>query len=192
MANPEHLAKLNQGVKAWNEMQAVLPQGPMVAELQDADLSGKDLSGADLRGAHLQGAKLRGTKFGPGTLLWNANITKADAYQADFSGAWLDNADFTGTDLFEAKFHDANLRGADLSNTDGFLRTEQFAGADLTGAKLPERLKKLYEDLGNVKGISESARKVFLALLAACLYCWLAIATTTDINLTCPPSLVQG
>jgi uncharacterized protein YjbI with pentapeptide repeats len=185
MANPVHVSKLTvEGVKAWNEMQAALgPAGPMVAELQDADLSGKDLSGADLRGARLEGAKLRGTKFGAGTLLWNANITKADAYQADFSDAWLDDADFTGTDLFEAKFRNANLRAADLSNTNGFPRTEQFAGADLTGAKLPERLKTLYDKLENVKGISENARKIFLALLAACLYCWLTIATTTDVNL---------
>ena len=35
----------------------------------------------------------------------------------------------------------------------------------------------------NVKGISESARKIFLAVLAGCLYCWLTIATTTDVNL---------
>ena len=185
MANPNHVSKLTvEGVKAWNEMQAALPKDhPMVAELQDADLSGKDLSGADLRGARLEGANLRRTKFGAGTLLWNAHITRADAYQADFSDAWLDDADFTGTDLFEAKFRNAKLRGADLSNTNGFPRTEQFAGADLTGAKLPERLKTLYDKLENVKGISESARKVFLALLAACLYCWLTIATTTDVNL---------
>ena len=65
----------------------------------------------------------------------------------------------------------------------GGLRTEQLAGADLTGAKLPEQLKKLYDSLENVKGISESARKIFLAVLAGCLYCWLTIATTTDVNL---------
>ena len=63
------------------------------------------------------------------------------------------------------------------------MRTEQLAGADLTGAKLPDDLKTLYDKLENVKGISESARKIFLAVLAACLYCWLTIATTTDVNL---------
>ena len=53
----------------------------------------------------------------------------------------------------------------------------------MTGAKLPEQLKTLYDKLENVKGISESARKIFLAVLAGCLYCWLTIATTTDVNL---------
>jgi len=41
----------------------------------------------------------------------------------------------------------------------------------------------LYNALENVKGISESARKLFLAVLVACLYSWLTIATTTDVNL---------
>ncbi len=41
----------------------------------------------------------------------------------------------------------------------------------------------MYDKLENVKGISESARKIFLAVLAGCLYCWLTIATTTDVNL---------
>ena len=62
-------------------------------------------------------------------------------------------------------------------------RTEQLAGADLTGAKLPEQLKKLYDGLQNVKNLSERARKLFLAALSGCLYSWLTIATTTDINL---------
>jgi hypothetical protein len=69
------------------------------------------------------------------------------------------------------------------SDRHSWWRTEQFAGADLTGAKLPEQLTKLYEGLQNVKDISESARKIFLVVLGACLYCWLTIATTTDLNL---------
>ncbi len=49
--------------------------------------------------------------------------------------------------------------------------------------KLPEELKNLYEALENFRNISESARKLFFAVLAACLYCWLTIATTKDVNL---------
>ena len=44
-------------------------------------------------------------------------------------------------------------------------------------------MAKLYDSLENVNNISESARKLFLAVLAACLYSWLTIATTTDVNL---------
>ncbi len=180
MANPEHLGKLNEGVEAWNHWKA---GRAIFADLNGADLSGKDLSGADLRGANFEGANLRGAKLGSGTLLWNANLSRADLYQANLSGAELQDVNFTGADLFEAKLREANLQGADLTGANGGLQTEQLAGANLTGAKLPEPLKKLYDGLDNVKGISESARKIFLAVLAGCLYCWLTIATTTNVNL---------
>ena len=47
MANPEHLAKLKEGVEAWNqwrnEHRAIYP------DLTNADISHADLTGADLR-----------------------------------------------------------------------------------------------------------------------------------------------
>ena len=171
--------KLNEGVEAWNQSRA---DQDVHADLSEADLAGKDLSGADLRGANLERANLRGAKLGP-ALCCGTPTFEADLYQADLSGADLQDVNFTGADLFEANLREANLQGADLSGATGGLRTEQLAGADLTGAKLPEQLKTLYDKLENVKGISESARKIFLAVLAACLYCWLTIATTTDVNL---------
>lgn len=44
-------------------------------------------------------------------------------------------------------------------------------------------MNDLFKDLKAVGDISESARKLFIAMLAACLYSWLTIATTTDVNL---------
>jgi len=169
MADQAQLSLLQQGARVWNEWKV---ERPIAADLKGADLAGKDLSGADLRGADLEGANLRGAK-----------LAKADLHQADLSGADLQDVGFDGTDLFEAKLREANLQGADLSGAEGGLRTEQLAGANLTGTKLPEQLSKLYDGLENVKGISESARKLFLAVLGACLYSWLTIATTTDVNL---------
>jgi uncharacterized protein YjbI with pentapeptide repeats len=180
MADQRQLSVLLQGAKAWNELKGKLATA---ADLKGADLEGKDLSCADLRGANLEGATLRNARIGPGALLWDANFLKADLYQADLSGADLQEVNFTEADLFEARLREANLQGADLSRANGGLRTEQLAGADLTSTKLPEQLTKLYDGLENVKGISEGARKLFLAVLAACLYCWLTIATTTDVNL---------
>jgi len=180
MANPVHLEKLNEGIEAWNRQQAV---HPLVPNLSTADLAGKDLSGAALVGANFDAANLQGAKLGRGTTLRDANFRHANLSQADLTGADLQGANIAEADLRDANLREANLQGADLSAAVGGLRTEQLAGADLTGAKLPEQLKTLYDKLENVKGISESARKIFLAVLAGCLYCWLTIATTTDVNL---------
>jgi uncharacterized protein YjbI with pentapeptide repeats len=201
MANAGQLETMNKGVSAWNQSRAFFRE--IRADLSGADLEGKDLSGADLNGANLEGANLRYARLCRGTLLRNAslrganlsganlsgaelqvvNLTNADLYGADITGANLQGANFTGAYLCGASLRGANLEGVDLSGVTGGLRTEQLAGADLTGARLPDQLKKLYDGLDNVKGISESARKIFLVVLAACLYCWLTIATTTDVNL---------
>jgi uncharacterized protein YjbI with pentapeptide repeats len=63
VANPEHLAILKQGVKAWNRWRAEHPPTSLdlsEAHLRGADLSGADLSEVDLRGADLSGCLLRG------------------------------------------------------------------------------------------------------------------------------------
>ncbi len=58
MANQEHLAKLGEGVEAWNEWR--LKNRVWRPDLQRADLNGAQLQGADLRHAQLQGADLNG------------------------------------------------------------------------------------------------------------------------------------
>jgi uncharacterized protein YjbI with pentapeptide repeats len=78
------------------------------------------------------------------------------------------------------------LRGADLSGQDlrdvpGLL-PEHLAGAVLTGAILPDHLAR-FEALGQVAAISSEARKIFIGLLAACVYSWLVIGTTKDVAL---------
>jgi uncharacterized protein YjbI with pentapeptide repeats len=78
------------------------------------------------------------------------------------------------------------LRGADLSGQDlrdvpGLL-PEHLAGAVLTGATLPDHLAR-FEALGQVAAISSEARKIFIGLLAACVYSWLVIGTTKDVAL---------
>jgi uncharacterized protein YjbI with pentapeptide repeats len=70
-----------------------------------------------------------------------------------------------------------------LSGVKGGLLSGQLAGADLTGVKLPEPTANLYERLGSVSEISDSAKRLFLTLLAACLYSWLTIGTTKDVDL---------
>ncbi len=71
MANPEHVAKLKEGVEVWNAWRKAHPQER--PDLREANLRGADLEGADLEGADLEGADLSG----------------ADLSGADLSGASL-------------------------------------------------------------------------------------------------------
>lgn len=106
-----------------------------------------------------------------------------DLREAVLRGKDLRRINLSGANLEGAKLREADLRGADLSNVEGALEARQLAGAELPGAKLPDALNDLFKDLKAVGDISESARKLFIAMLAACLYSWLTIATTTDVNL---------
>lgn len=195
-ANSEALAVIQQGPKAWNNWRK--NKDVSFLNLSGADLHGRDLTGADLRGVDLSNANLRNAKLlGKDTLLWNANLSNADLYQTNFRGADLQDVNFSNADLYQADLRESNLKGADLSTAKGGLLSRQFAGSDLTGAKLPEPLAKLYDGLSQVKEISDSAQKLFLALLAGCLYSWLTIAQTTDVELitnraTTPLPIIQA
>jgi uncharacterized protein YjbI with pentapeptide repeats len=134
--NPEHVAKLKQGVDAWNtwrkreENQNVLPNFSY-AYLRELRLprtgsSGSRvrvrLSAADFHKADLRAADLRG----------------ADLRRAYLRSAFLREANLRGADLSGANFRCSNLFKADLSNTD-------LTGADLTAANLN------YTDLTNAR-----------------------------------------
>jgi len=208
MANSEHLEILKQGVEAWNKWRASNPatipqltgaefrptEYPTMegidlrgadlfqAKFQDSRLRQADLRHADLRQAQLDGCKLWGASM-EAARLDRATVGNAEFNGADLTGASLSEVDLSAADLSRATFREAILQGANLQVQRGILRPEKFAGADLTNAKLPETLSDLFKDLKAVADISESARKLFVVMLAACLYSWLTIATTTDVNL---------
>ncbi len=169
MANAEQLAKLELFYEEWNQWRASQSAALDLsgANLRDKSLIGKNLVDADLKGADLSRA-----------ILGDANLKNADLHGAD-----LRDASFHQTNLFGASLRETNLQRVDFSVAQRGLQTEQLAGADLTGATLQPELTKLYDSLENVNNISESARKLFLVVLGACLYSWLTIATTTDLNL---------
>jgi hypothetical protein len=79
--------------------------------------------------------------------------------------------------LNEAK----NLQYANFQGATGLLGNE-FAQADVTGAKLPDDIKE-FKALEIAKETSQNARKIFFAMLLGCVYSWLTIATTTDVRL---------
>jgi hypothetical protein len=161
MANTDDLELLNRGIRFWNEHR----------NGDQRDLSGADFHGQSLAHANLSHANLE-----------DCNFTATRLERANFEGAHFGAGDH-GANLSRAQLREADLRGCDLRAVKGGLQQNQFAGADLTGAILPPALERLFEDLDDARDISGSARKLFLTVLAGCLYAWLTIAATTDVDL---------
>jgi uncharacterized protein YjbI with pentapeptide repeats len=155
------------------------------AQLQGAWLPEARLQGASLFRAQLQGAFLFRAQL-QGVLLIGAHLRGADLADAKFEGREIKEDGEPGRDLAAANLTDADFRDADLSNaqlsTVTGLRAEMLAGAVLTNAKLPEDVAR-FDQLKHVEETSRNATTVFFGLLAASLYSWLTIATTTDVAL---------
>ena len=145
MANVEHVAKLKEGVQAWNawwyQNWSVRVLHKM--NLEGADFEGANLKGMDLVGAHLYKADLREADLSRANLarayLFGADFTKASLGGANFAEADLDRANFTGADFVGASFDRARLGRADLSGVDLArvnLARASLIRADLSGASL--------------------------------------------------------
>ena len=130
MANPEHLAKLKEGVESFNKWRKDNDLALVIPDLRGADLIKANLSRANLIDANLSGADLSG-----------ADLSRATLVGADLSGATLREVFLTEADLSLAKLHDANLSGAVLSWADlsgAKLNRANLNGASLAGATLIE------------------------------------------------------
>lgn len=130
MANPDHLAVLAQGVKAWNKWRSNHDDRP---DLSHADLKGKNLSFANLDEARLTGANLILAD------LSNSMLSEANLYQADLTGAHLDMVHLIRANLARANLTGASLGGALLFNanlTNANFTRANLARANLTGALL--------------------------------------------------------
>jgi TIR domain/Pentapeptide repeats (8 copies) len=121
MANEAHLARLKQGVAAWNRWREVNPG--IKPDLVEADFMKADLYGADLCGANFFQADLHG-----------ANLREADLSEASLGRANLEQADLSGVDLGGANLWEANLHRAKLEEAD--LRGTSFRETDLREASL--------------------------------------------------------
>jgi uncharacterized protein YjbI with pentapeptide repeats len=151
MANPEHVAKLKEGVMAWNQWRQENPDA-------DPDLIVADLRGAQLRGANLREAKLIGADLICADLT-QASLIRANLREARLCGSQLVAASLTGATIFWADLREAvltwsdlsganvsatdvskvDLRGANLSKADFIesnLTQSNLSGADLRGANL--------------------------------------------------------
>jgi len=151
LANPEHLAKLKEGVEAWNQWRENLEAEP--------DLSGADLTGLDLRDyrlyqVNLSRAILEGVTFGGANLsrtnfhraifsqpppLWNSVLREVNLSEVDLTSASLEGVDLTAGNLSRSCLRRSDLSKstllfAQLEGTD--LREAHMNGADLRGANL--------------------------------------------------------
>ena len=181
------------------------------ANIQDADLSSANLNEANCRGAILRGASLAGAKIQnallggdtdlrgarlcdanlEGTHLGKANLEDADLARANlrnahFGGANLKRADLTAVDFQGAKLSQAVLWEADMQDADltgaRYLVGSQLAGANLSGAKLPEAIAS-FSGLHQVEVTAHIARPMFLLMLLGGLYSFATISATTDAAL---------
>jgi hypothetical protein len=142
MANDEHLARLKDGVEAWDEWRKVNPE--IVPDLVEAGLNGVILSGANLRQVDLSLAQLAKAQLG------GANLREAKLSRADVSGAQLSGADLRWAQLRGVDLHGAELRGAQLLAVD--LYGANLAGADITGVSIGYTTFA-DNDLSDVKGL---------------------------------------
>ncbi len=121
MANPDHLATLAKGVKAWNAWRRARPK--IDPDLSEATLNDQDLSGINLRKTDLERAQME-----------DARLADADLSDANLTGANLKYAKFERSNLCAANFCKASIRDAAFVWTNA--RGANFAKADLSGADL--------------------------------------------------------
>ena len=155
MANPEHLAILQDGVQAWNKWKKVSYAQP---DLSGADLwrtlgcgnfSGIDFSYTNLSGAQI-GSRLPNDCFGelellPGdyACLDDANLSHADLSGASIRLAVCNRASFYQTDLTNANFEHSDLGGALLAEakcTSAIMRWCRFDYARLRDMELAQTI----------------------------------------------------
>jgi uncharacterized protein YjbI with pentapeptide repeats len=161
LADPDHLAKLEEGVDAWNKWRKDNPDirpdlsntnlskvnlsgvnlsmaDLIKANLSRAKLSGADMSGADMRGTDLSQADLRGSDLrnanmrGANTSM--AKLIEADLSQADLSQANMSRANLSRANISRANMSRANTSMANLS--DAKLRVADLSRANMSGANM--------------------------------------------------------
>jgi uncharacterized protein YjbI with pentapeptide repeats len=134
MANPQHLAKLKEGVGAWHRWRV---EEQVTPDLGGADLAGYrllkvDFGQSDLRKATLTEGNLPYANFQEANLE-HAHLSSARLNWANFASADLSKANLTGCQLYGANFSKAWLGGANLKNA--VLGDTVFAATNLKNAE---------------------------------------------------------
>lgn len=106
---------------------------------------------------------------------------RAEIYHADLSGADLYKANLRGAQIWDTYLYEADLREADLSESEG-IKPEFLAGADLSGARLPENIKR-FSTLDDVEKHSKKARSILWGTLILLHYSWIILISVSDADL---------
>src|ERR1035438_3789953 len=166
MANPEHLAKLMEGVDAWNKWRKGKEMSGV--DLSQLNLSGKDFSSANINFANLFGCVCIETNF-TGADFHNANLTlvvaaKANFSHADFFGANLDRIALWNADLTEARFAFTSISSVDLRSVKGLETTQHLIETSIgidtlykSQGMIPD---KFLRDIGSPEEIIDIARSL--------------------------------
>lgn len=131
MANPEHLAKLKEGVEVWNSWRREHPG--INPDLEEVNLGRADQSQVKLRGVNFKRTNLSKANL-VGVDLHAANLTHASLSYANISRSYLREARLGNTNLNNAMLNYANLTYANLSHAD--LNHANLREANLSGANL--------------------------------------------------------
>jgi hypothetical protein len=144
MCNPQHLAKLWDGVEAWNQWRRENPR--IRPNLREADLSRADLSGSNLAGTQLCEAKLFSSNLSGSDLraanLIGTDLSEADLSGADLTGAWAARVLFVNLDLRGVKGLDAVVHsGPSTIGVDTIYKSDgKIPHSFLRGCGVPEAL----------------------------------------------------
>jgi len=139
LANPDHLAKLKEGVEAWNNWRRENPG--LRPDLRRLDFAG-ELRGTKLWGGPWDAVERVDLGASPG---WY----KGEKREAiDFSNTDLGHSDLTGARLEKVDFRKARLWGTNLSETDLWganIRKARLRSANISGARLSHVVYKRNE-----------------------------------------------
>ena len=111
------------------------------------------------------------------------DLRRADLSEFDFSDADLTEANLSGANLRDASFRHANLSRADLTDVEGLIK-DQLAGTNLAHATLPQSITaQALDQMADVNDAARRTRTLFSAMLVGCVYSWLTIWATRDVEL---------
>jgi len=138
-----------------------------------------DFHRLDLRSVSLASCDLRRARL-TDCLLDDVSLSGTDLEGADLCGASLRGASLNETNLKHARLDNVSFEGADLTRA-RFLKAGQLRGCDLSHARLPPGIE--FHGLDQANQSASRLAVQFVSMLSLCLYSWLTIGSTKDVDL---------